>query len=57
MVLNPAGKPFNEIVSVRGANVPVDAMIIANHTAKNLGDLFCIRNIEKKPGLPVSSYL
>ena len=24
-------QPFNEIVSVRGAKVPVDAMIIANH--------------------------
>ena len=41
-------KPFNEIVSVCGAKVPVDAMIIANHRAKNLGDLFSIRNIEKK---------
>jgi len=30
--------------------VPVDAMIIANHRAKNLGDLFSIRNIEKKTG-------
>ena len=49
-------KPFNEIVSVCGAKVPVDAMIIANHRAKNLGDLFSIRNIEKKPGPPVSSY-
>ena len=57
-VLNPAGKkPFNEIVSVRGAKVPVDAMIIANHRAKNFGDLFSIRNIEKKTGPPVSSYL
>ena len=58
MVLEPAGKkPFNEIVSIRGAKVPVDAMIIANHRAKNLGDLFSIRNIEKKPGPPVSSYI
>ena len=56
MVLNPAGKPFNEIVSVRGANVPVDAMIIANHRAKNLRDLFSSINIEKKPAPPVSSY-
>ena len=40
-------KTFNEIVSGRGAKVPVDAMIIANHRAKNLGDLFSIRNMEK----------
>ena len=39
--------PFNEIACVRGAKVPVDTMIIANHRAKNLGDLFSIRNIEK----------
>ena len=58
MVLEPAGKkPFNEIIGTRGAKVPVDAMIIANHRAKNLGDLFSIRNIEKKPGPPVSSYI
>ena len=58
-VLTLAGKQsFNEIVSVRGAKVPaVDAMIIANHKAKNLGDLFYIRNVEKKPAPPVSSYL
>ena len=59
MVLEPAGKkPFNEIVSVRGAKVPVDTMIIANHRAKNLGDLFSIRNIDKRPAPPpVSFYL
>ena len=39
MVLNSVGKKsFNEIVSVRGAKEPVDAMIIANHRAKNLAD-------------------
>ena len=48
MALNPAGKkPFNKILSVRGAKVSVDAMIIANHRAKNLEDLFSIRNIKK----------
>ena len=58
MVLEPAGKkPFNEIVSIRGVKVPADAMIIANHRAKNLRDLFFIGNIEKNPGPPVSSYL
>ena len=58
MILNPAEKKtFNKIVNVRGAKLPVDAMIIANNRAKNLGDLFSIRNIEKKPGPPVSSYL
>ena len=40
MVLHPAGKkPFNVIISVCGAKVPVDEMIIANNRAKNLGDL------------------
>ena len=58
MVLNLAGKKaFNKIASVRGAKVPVDAMMIANHRAKNLGDIFSIRNIEKKSGPLVSSYL
>ena len=47
----------NKIVSVCAAKVPVDAMIIANHRAKNLEDLFSIRNIEKKSGPPVSSHL
>ena len=48
MVLNPVGKKqFNEIVSVRGPKVPVEAMPMPNHRAKNLGNLFSIRNIEK----------
>ena len=46
---NPAGKnPFNEMKSARGDKVPVDATNFANYRAKNLGDLFSIRNIEKK---------
>ena len=57
IILNSAEKPFNQIVSVHGDKVPVDAMMIANHRAKNLGDLFFIRNIEEKPGPQVSSYL
>ena len=58
-VLNPTGKKlFNELISGRSkAKIPIDAIIIANQRAKNLGDLFSIRYIEKKPGSPVSSYL
>ena len=54
MVPSPCGKkPSNEIISGNfGAKVPVDAMITANHRAKNLGDLFSIRNIEMKPAPP-----
>ena len=51
MVLNPSSKEsFNEIVNGNcGAKVPVVATIIPNHRAKNLGDPFFIRNIEKNP--------
>ena len=38
---------------MRGAKVPVDAMIIANQRAENLGDLFFIRNIQKKTAPPI----
>ena len=42
----------NEIISDRTlAKVLIDAMIIANHRTKKLGDLFSIRNVESKPGL------
>ena len=43
LTLQPAGKkPFNKTASVRDAKVPVNAMVITNHRAKNLGDMFSI---------------
>ena len=58
-VLQPPGKePINEIVGSMGYKIPIDAMIIANHTAPNLGDKFSYRDISKRTDRPpVSSFL
>ena len=57
-VLNPPGKKaLNELDASAGEKVPIDAMIIAYHRAPNLGDMFSYRNISKRKGPPVSSYL
>ena len=57
-VLNPPGKePLNQIKGCFGHDIPIDAMIIANHRAPNLGDTFTYRDISKRKGPPVSNYL
>ena len=56
--LHPPGeKHINEVENGNGWKIPIDSLIIANHRAKNLGDLFTYRDISKKHGPPVSSYL
>ena len=57
-VLRPPGEtPLNQIRGSFGYNLPIDAMIIANHRAPNLGDTFSYRDISKRKGPPVSHYL
>ena len=54
----PPGKPkLNELETYGGATIPIDAMVIANHRAKNLGDILSYRDISKRDGPPVSSFL
>ena len=58
IVLNPPGeKPLNQIEAGSGCNIPIDAMTIAYHRAPNLGEYFSYRNISKRKGPPVSSYI
>jgi hypothetical protein len=54
LVLRPFGKtPLNEMESGHdGAMIPIDAMIIANHRAPNLGDMFSYRDIGRKINPP-----
>ena len=35
-----------------GATIPIDAMIIVNHRAPNIGDMFSYRDIGRKIGPP-----
>ena len=57
-MLNPLGKKkLNELDAGLGELVPIDAMIIANHRAKNLGDMLSYRDISNRNGPPASSYL
>ena len=57
-MLNPPGKmKLNELDAGLGELVPIDAMIIANHRAKNLGDMLSYRDISNRNGPPASSYL
>jgi len=53
-VLNPPDEtPFNEL----GGGTPLDAMIVANHRAPNLGNMLSYRKIENRIGPPVSSFI
>ena len=57
-VLQPPGKEaLNEMKGSFGHKISIDAMIIANHQAPNLGDTFSYRDISKRKGPPVSSHL
>ena len=54
-MLNPPGKmKLNELDAGLGELVPIDAMIIANHRAKNLGDMLSYRDISNRNGPPAS---
>ena len=56
-MLNPPGKKkLNELDVGLGELVPIDAMIIANHRAKNLGDMLSYRDISNRNWPPASSY-
>ena len=56
-VLNPPGQePFNR-VGFGGSDIPLDALVVANHRPLNLGDLFSYRKINKRNGPPVSSFM
>ena len=53
-VLCPQSKtPLNKMNSRHdGANIPIDAMIIANHRAPNLGDIFSYRDTGRESSPP-----
>lgn len=54
-VLKPVGMtPFNKLGS---GDVPLDAMIVANHRPPNLGNMLSYRKICKRNGPPVSSFV
>ena len=52
----PGKKKLNELDAGLGELVPIDAIIIANHRAKNLGDMLSYRDISNRNGPPASSY-
>ena len=57
-MLHPSGEQkLYEIKSNGGFTIPIEAMVIANHRARNLGDIFSYRDISKRDGPPASSYL
>ena len=41
---------MNELEVFGDAAIPIDAMVIANHRAKNLGDILSYRDISKRDG-------
>ena len=53
----PGGVPLNEIEAFSGSQIPIDAMVIANHRARNIGDIFSYRDISKHVGPPTSSFI
>ena len=53
----PGGVPLNEIEAFSGSPIPIDAMVIANHRARNIGDIFSYRDISKHVGPPTSSFI
>ena len=53
-VLRPPGEtPFNQL----GRGIPLDAMVVANHRAPNLGNILSYRRICKHNRPPASSFL
>ena len=56
MLNPPVKKKLNELDAGVGELVQIDAMIIANHCAKNLGDIISYRDISNRNGPRASSY-
>ena len=50
-------KPLNKQVNERGAEVPVDKLIVCYHRPHNLGNLLSYRKIANRNGPKASSYL
>ena len=58
IVLHPPGEtPLNEVEAGLNETVPIDALTIAYHRAPNFGDKFSYRDISKRIGPPVSSFI
>ena len=53
-MLQPPGKKRLNEIEVFGEKVPIDAMIIAYHRAKKLGDIFSYRDISRKTQPPTN---
>ena len=56
-VLQPPGKEHFNKLRGEGVDVPLDAMIVANHRPPNLGNMLSYRKIDKRNGPPVSSFI
>jgi len=56
-MLQPPGKDRLNQIEVFGEEVPMDAMIIAYHRAKNLGDIFSYRDISRKTRPTINAQL
>ena len=54
-MLQPPGKEKLNEIKVFGEKIPIDAMIIAYHRAKNLGDIFSYRDISRKTRPPTNA--
>ena len=53
IMLHPPGKKWLNELTCASEKVPIDAMIIAYHRARNLGDIFSYRDISKDKVPPV----
>jgi len=55
-MIHPEGEARLNEIEAGSENVPIDAMIIAYHRAKNLGvgDIFSYRDTSKKHGPPAT---
>jgi len=57
-ILEPSGKqPLNELENLDRSKIPVDRLMMCNHRAPNLGNFLSYRDIGKRPGVNISSYL
>ena len=56
-VLTPPGKtPFNQLGPGK-QDIPLDALVIANHRTPNLGDYFSYRKLSTRDGPSISSFM
>ena len=57
-ILTPVDQtPLNELENLDKSKIPVDRLIICNHRAPNLGNLLSYRDIAKRKGVKVSTFL